>query len=45
MLSIVPINYADYMKHGDAKVDRLRGLKRSWDPDNVFRLNHNIEPA
>lgn len=22
MLSIVPINYADYMKHGDAKVDR-----------------------
>jgi|RhiMethySRZTD1v2_1073278.scaffolds.fasta_scaffold278253_2 FAD/FMN-containing dehydrogenase len=31
--------------YGDAKVDRLRGLKRSWDPDNVFRLNHNIEPA
>jgi len=22
MLSIVPINCADYMKHGDAKVDR-----------------------
>ena len=22
MLSIVPINYADYMKHGDAKIDR-----------------------
>jgi hypothetical protein len=21
-LSIVPINYADYMKHGDAKIDR-----------------------
>jgi hypothetical protein len=22
MLSVVPINYADYMKHGDAKIDR-----------------------
>jgi hypothetical protein len=22
MLSIVPIDYADYMKHGDAKIDR-----------------------
>ncbi len=22
MLSIVPINYVDYMKHGDMKVDR-----------------------
>jgi FAD/FMN-containing dehydrogenase len=24
---------------------RLRELKRAWDPDNVFRVNHNIEPA
>ena len=22
MLSIVPINYADYMKHADSKIDR-----------------------
>jgi hypothetical protein len=22
MVSVVPINYADYMKHGDAKIDR-----------------------
>ena len=22
MLSIVPINYADYMRHGDSKIDR-----------------------
>jgi Berberine and berberine like len=22
----------------------LRELKRHWDPDNVFRLNHNIPP-
>jgi FAD/FMN-containing dehydrogenase len=30
--------------YGDAKLPRLRALKRAWDPDNVFHLNHNIAP-
>lgn len=29
---------------GVAKYERLRELKRAWDPDNLFHLNHNIAP-
>lgn len=31
--------------YGEAKVRRLAQLKRTWDPDNVFHRNHNVEPA
>ena len=31
--------------YGDAKLTRLAALKRAWDPDNVFHVNHNVAPA
>lgn len=30
--------------YGDAKLARLTALKRAWDPENVFHLNHNVAP-
>lgn len=33
----VPAAFSDH--------ERLRELKREWDPDNVLRSNHNIRPA
>ena len=31
--------------YGAEKYDRLRALKRQYDPDNFFRLNQNIPPS
>jgi FAD/FMN-containing dehydrogenase len=31
--------------YGDAKWERLKTLKRKYDPDNFFRLNQNIPPG
>jgi FAD/FMN-containing dehydrogenase len=30
--------------YGAEKWDRLKALKRKWDPDNFFRVNQNISP-
>ncbi|MGH8867653.1 MAG: FAD-binding oxidoreductase [Actinomycetes bacterium] len=29
---------------GDEKYERLAALKQQWDPDNLFRGNHNVAP-
>jgi len=31
--------------YGPEKYDRLKALKRRWDPDNFFRINQNISPT
>jgi hypothetical protein len=31
--------------YGAERYARLVAVKDRWDPENVFRLNHNIEPS
>jgi FAD/FMN-containing dehydrogenase len=31
--------------YGDEKYERLKTLKRKYDPDNFFRINQNISPS
>ncbi len=31
--------------YGPAKLDRLKAVKRRYDPTNLFRINHNIVPT
>ena len=46
------LNFPGLLEEGEAQLraafganyDRLVQVKTRWDPDNVFRLNHNIPP-
>jgi FAD binding domain/Berberine and berberine like len=31
--------------YAPATYQRLAAIKRAWDPENIFRINHNIAPA
>jgi FAD/FMN-containing dehydrogenase len=47
----VYLNFTGAEEHGRIRAsyggnyDRLRTVKRSWDPSNLFRMNHNIPPS
>ena len=51
---MAPKNYVNYLADDESdrvanaygpNLDRLVEVKRRYDPDNLFRLNHNIDPA
>lgn len=44
-VNLIADDEADRVPAAFSDPERLRRLKREWDPDNVFRNNHNIEPA
>ncbi|MDX1658854.1 MAG: FAD-binding oxidoreductase [Nitriliruptorales bacterium] len=44
-VNLIADDEPDRVPSAFSDVDRLRQLKAEWDPDNVFRSNHNIAPA
>ncbi|TMM00600.1 MAG: oxidoreductase, partial [Actinobacteria bacterium] len=52
---LAPLRYVNYLDEDDVgnavraaygpNYERLRQLKRRYDPENIFRLNTNIDPA
>ena len=51
---MAPRSYINYLADDESdrivdaygpNLERLVGIKRQYDPDNLFRLNHNIDPA
>nr|WP_235728482.1 FAD-binding oxidoreductase [Halosimplex carlsbadense] len=43
--NFVPEEVGDQQAAYGENYDRLVEVKNEWDPENVFRLNHNVEPT
>ena len=53
--ALAPVVYVNFLEnesedrvrtaYGAKKYDRLKSLKRKYDPENFFRINQNIPPA
>ena len=44
-VNFVPEEVGDQQAAYRENYDRLVKVKNKWDPENLFRLNHNIEPT
>ena len=43
--NFVPEDVGDRQAAYGENYDRLVDVKNEWDPENIFRLNHNVEPT